>query len=187
MAREETIVSGAAGRYAAALFDLASSEGKTAEIEADLDRFAELVGISDDLRRLVRSPVYGADEQVKGLTAVAETVELKGLALNFLLVVARNRRLFAVLDMIRGYKALAATARGEISAEVRTAHPLSPAHAATLREALSAHAGRDVTLVTKVEPALIGGLIVKIGSRMIDTSLRTRLNALKVSMKEARA
>jgi F-type H+-transporting ATPase subunit delta len=184
VAREETIVSGVAGRYAAALFDLANEQGAVAEVERDLDRFAALVAESSDLERLVRSPIFQADEQIRAVSAVAEAAGIGGLALNFILLSARNRRLFAVLDMVRAFKALAAEARGEVTAEVVSAEPLGDAHAAALKQALRDHVGKEVSLAAKVDPALIGGLVVKLGSRMIDTSLRTRLNALKVAMKE---
>ena len=183
MAGEDSIVSGVAGRYASALFDLALDENALETVERDLDRFAALVNGSADLRRLVRNPIFTADEQTRALRAVLERAGIGGLTGNFLLLVARNRRLFAVTDMVRAFKALAAARRGEVRADVTSAEPLSDAQTAALREALREVTGRNVTLNARVDPALIGGLVVRLGSRQIDTSLRTRLNALKIAMK----
>ncbi len=183
MAGEDSIVSGVAGRYASALFDLALGENSLEAVERDLDRFAALVEESTDLRRLVRNPIFTADEQTRALGAVLERAGIGGLTGNFLLLAARNRRLFAVADMIRAFKALTAARRGEVRADVASAEPLSDTQTAALREALREVTGRDVTLNARVDPALIGGLVVRLGSRQIDTSLRTRLNALKIAMK----
>lgn len=178
-------VSGFAQRYAAAAFELASEAGAVEAVEADLARFAALVEESGDLKRLVESPVFRADQQLAGLSAVLERAGITGIAGNVLKLVAQNRRLFAVADIIRGFRALAAEARGETVAEVTTAEPLSEPHAAALSEALhAATGGRTVKLVRHVDPALLGGLVVKLGSRMIDTSLRTKLHSLRVAMKE---
>ncbi len=142
---------------------------------------------SPDLRRLVRSPVFGAEEQGKALAAVLDKAGIKGLAANFLLFVASNRRLFAVRDMIRGFRALVAKHKGEVTAEVTVAEKLSDAHLDALKSALkSVTGGKAVDLNVKVDPAIIGGLTVKLGSRMVDSSLRTKLNSIKHAMKEAR-
>ena len=183
MAGEDSIVSGVAGRYASALFDLALDENALEAVERDLDGFAALVDESADLRRLVRNPIFTADEQTRALRAVLDRAGIGGLTGNFLLLTARNRRLFAVADMIRAFKALTAARRGEVRADVTSAEPLSDTQTAALSEALREVTGRDVTLNARVDPALIGGLVVRLGSRQIDTSLRTRLNALKVAMK----
>jgi F-type H+-transporting ATPase subunit delta len=183
VAGEDSIVSGVAGRYASALFDLALDENSLEAVERDLDGFAALVDESADLRRLVRNPIFTADEQTRALRAVLERAGIGGLTANFLLLTARNRRLFAVADMIRAFKALTAARRGEVRADVTSAEPLSDTQTAALREALREVTGRDVTLHARVDPALIGGLVVRLGSRQIDTSLRTRLNALKIAMK----
>ena len=183
MAGEDSIVSGVAGRYASALFDLALDENSLEAVERDLDRFAALVNESADLKRLVRNPIFTADEQERALRAVLARAGIGGLTANFLLLVARNRRLFAVADMIRAFKALTAARRGEVRADVTSAEPLSDTQTAALREALREITGRNVTLNARVDPALIGGLVVRLGSRQIDTSLRTRLNALKIAMK----
>lgn len=187
MAGEDQTVSGMAGRYAAALFDLALEQKAVDQVRKDLDSFAGLVEGSIDLERLVRSPVFGADEQGKALSAVLDKAKIRGLAANFLLVIARNRRLFAVRDMIRGYRALVAKHRGEITANVTVAEKLSNANLDALKSAIkNVTGGKDIDFDVKVDPAIIGGLIVKVGSKMVDSSLRTKLNAIKFAMKEAR-
>lgn len=175
-----------AGRYAAALLDLAKEQNALAEVEENLNKFQSLMDESEDLRRLVRSPVFSAEDQGKALGAVLAKAQIGGLAGNFLKLIARNRRLFAVTDMIRSFKALTAKARGEVPAEVTSAVALSDAHLTQLKEALKASVGKDVQLTTRVDPGLLGGLVVKVGSRMVDSSLRTKLNSIKYAMKEAR-
>jgi F-type H+-transporting ATPase subunit delta len=176
-----------AGRYATALFELALDNKAVDAIKKDLDQFDALVAGSADLNRLVRSPVFDADEQLKALSAILAKADIKGLAANFLRVITTNRRLFAVRDMIRGYRALVARHKGEVTAQVTVAEKLSDKHLDSLKTALkSVTGGKDIDLDVKVEPAIIGGLIVKVGSRMVDSSLRTKLNSIKVAMKEAR-
>jgi len=186
LASQDTIVSGVAGRYATALFDLARESNTIDALKADLDRFDALIAGSDDLLRLVRSPVFSADEQLQALTAVLERAAIAGLAERFLKLVAANRRLFAVRDMVKAFRALVADHKGEATAEVTVAEQLKDEHVAALRAALKAVTGKDVDLAVKVDPAILGGLVVKVGSRMVDTSLRTKLNAIKHAMKEAR-
>lgn len=187
MAGKGPITSGMAGRYANALFELALENKATDAVKNDLDRFDALITESDDLNRLVRSPVYGADEQLRALQAILDKAGITGLAANFLRVITTNRRLFAVRDMIRIYRALVARHKGEVTAQVTVADKLSDNNLDALRSALkSVTGGKDIDLDVKVEPAIIGGLIVKLGSRMIDSSLRTKLNAIKFAMKEAR-
>lgn len=183
---EEPIVAGVAGRYATALFELAEEAGKTAAVEAELDAFRKLLDESPDLMRLVRSPVFTGEEQQRALTAVLDKAGVKGLTGNFLGLVARNRRLFAIPGMISAFKGLTARQRGEVSAEVRSATRLDAKQTEALKASLKAALGRDVTFTASVDPALLGGLVVKIGSRMIDSSLRTKLNNLKMAMKEVR-
>ena len=178
--------SGMAGRYATALFELARESNAIDAAKADLDRFDALVAESPDLMRLVRSPVFSADEQLQALTAVLDRAGIGGLATNFLLLVTSNRRLFAVRDMIKAFRELVADYRGEAAAEVTVAEQLKDEHAAALKSALHAVSGKDVDLHIKVDPAIIGGLVVKLGSRMVDSSLRTKLNAIRHAMKEAR-
>jgi F-type H+-transporting ATPase subunit delta len=176
--------SGVAERYANALFELASDSKSVDAVEKDLNQFSALLAESPDLLRLVRSPVFSADEQLRAITGVLDKAGIGGLVANLVKVAAANRRLFAVPDMIAAYKRLAARERGEVSAEVTSAAPLTETQSADLKAALKASLGKDVTLVPHVDPSLIGGLIVKVGSRMIDGSLRTKLNSLKLAMKE---
>jgi F-type H+-transporting ATPase subunit delta len=186
LATEEPIISGAAGRYATALFDLAREANAIDAVQADLARFDALVGESADLLRLVRSPAFSTDEQLKALTAVLGRAGIGGLAGNFLKLVTSNRRLFAVRDMIKAFGDLVAQHKGEATAQVTVAEQLKDEHVQALRSALKAVSGKNVALDIKVDPAIIGGLIVKLGSRMVDSSLRTKLNAIKHAMKEAR-
>jgi F-type H+-transporting ATPase subunit delta len=177
-------VSGVAQRYANALFELALDAKSLPAVENDLNRFASLVAESPDLKRLVRSPVFSTSEQMRAVDAILAKAEIGGIVANLIKVAASNRRLFAVPEIITGFKQLAAKHRGEVAAEVTSAEPLSDAHVADLKAALKASLGKDVALATHVDPSLIGGLIVKVGSRMIDGSLRTKLNSLKLAMKE---
>ncbi len=186
MAGEEHFVSGVAGRYATALFDLARDANSIDAVQADLQRFDGLIAESPDLARLVRSPVFSADEQLSALSAVLERAGIGGLAAQFIKLVTKNRRLFAVADMVRGFRNLVAQHRGEVTAEVTVAEDIRDDHVAALRNALKAVSGKDVDLKIKVDPAIIGGLVVKLGSRMVDSSLRTKLNSIKHAMKEAR-
>jgi F-type H+-transporting ATPase subunit delta len=183
MAGEQPIVSGMAGRYATALFELALEEKALEKVRKDLDSFDALLKESPELMRLVRSPVFGADEQAK---ALAQVLKNAGLAANFLNVVAKNRRLFAVPQMIAAFRKLVAQHNGEVSADVTVAEQLSDSHLSALKSALNTMTGKDVDLNVKVDPAIIGGLVVKLGSRMVDSSLRTKLNSIKYAMKEAR-
>jgi len=183
VAGEGAIVSGVAGRYGTALFELALEANALDAVAADLDRFDALVGASADLARLVRSPVFSAEEQVKALTAVLDGTGIAGLAGQFLKLVASNRRLFAVRDMIDAYRALLANHKGEVTAEVTLADGPSDSQLAAIKEALAAVTKKDVKIDVRIDPAIIGGLIVKLGSRMVDNSLRTKLNAMKYAMK----
>ena len=175
-----------AGRYATALFDLARETNAIDAVKADLERFDALVAESADLARLVRSPVFSAAEQLQALSAVLDRAEIGGLAAQFLKLVTANRRLFAARDMVRGYRELVALHKGEATAEITVAERLKDDHVAALKSALKAVSGKDVDLNIKIDPAIIGGLVVKLGSRMVDTSLRTKLNAIRHAMKEAR-
>ena len=186
VAGEQTIVSGMAGRYATALFELALEANAIDAVAGDLDAFDRLIGDSPDLARLVRSPVFSTEEQGRAVGAILDKAGISGLAANFVKLVAANRRLFAVRDMIRGYKALVARHKGEVTAEVTVAEPLNDARLSEIKAALNAVTGKDVVVDVTVDPSIIGGLIVKLGSRMVDSSLRTKLNAIKFAMKEAR-
>ena len=185
MAAEDPSVSGVSGRYATALFELARDEKSVDAVKADLDRFDALLGDSADLKRLVRSPVFSADTQLKALIAVLDKAGITGTAANFLKVLTRNRRLFAITDVIRAFRALVAKFKGEASADVTVAERLSDRNLDALKTALKSVTGKDVALNVKVDPSIIGGLVVKLGSRMVDSSLRTKLNSIKHAMKEA--
>ncbi len=184
MAGAEPIISGMAGRYATALFELALESNAIDDVKGHLDQFDALVAESEDLRRLVRSPVFSADDQEKALVALLAKAGIGGLAANFLKLVASNRRLFAVREMVRAYRALVARHKGELTAQVTVAEPLSDPHRAAVQEALNSITGKHVGLDVTVDPAIIGGLVVKLGSRMVDSSLRTKLNSIKHAMKE---
>ncbi|MGE0230185.1 MAG: F0F1 ATP synthase subunit delta [Flavobacteriaceae bacterium] len=184
MSGDNSIVSGVAGRYATALFELSLEERKIDEVSRDLGRFNALIEGSEDLQRLVRSPVFGAGEQAGAVDALLQRAGISGIAANFIRLIARNRRLFVFQEMVRGFAALVSQHRGEISAEVTSAEPLSAAQVKALKESLKKAMGKDVSLNERVDAALIGGLIVKVGSRMIDTSIRTKLDSLKLAMKE---
>jgi F-type H+-transporting ATPase subunit delta len=186
MAGEDPITLGMAGRYATALFELALEQKAIDGVKNDLDRFDALVAESEDLRRLVRSPVFGSEEQKKALAAVLDRAGIKGIAANFLLLVTQKRRLFAVRDMVKAYRALVSRHKGEIRAQVTVAQTLSEGHLAALKDSLNSATKQQVDVEVTVDPAIIGGLVVKLGSRMIDSSLRTKLNSIKFAMKEAR-
>ena len=184
MAVEQTIVTGMAGRYATALFELAREARAIDDVRADLDRFEAMVAENADLRRLVRSPVFTAAEQTKALAAVLDKLGITGLAADFLKVVAANRRLFAVGEIVKNYRKLVAHFKGETTAEVTLAETPKDTHLAAIKDVLKSITQKDVQVDVKVDPSIIGGLIVKVGSRMVDSSLRTKLNAIRHAMKE---
>lgn len=184
VATDDPMMASVAGRYAAALFDLANEQRQLQQIEQDLSNLQNMLDSSKDFQRLVRSPVFSAEEQARALSAIAEKARLSPLTVNFLRLIARNRRQFALADMIKNFRSLAARHRGEVTADVTSAHPLTESQLETLRETLRVSvAGKSVQLHTRVDPNLLGGLVVKIGSRMIDSSLRTKLSNLKIAMK----
>jgi F-type H+-transporting ATPase subunit delta len=185
VAAEDPSVSGVSGRYATALFELARDEKSVDAVKADLDGFDALLSESADLKRLVRSPVFSADAQLKALTAVLDKAGITGIAANFLKVLTRNRRLFTVGEVIRAFRALVAKFKGEATADVTVAERLSDRNLDALKTALKTVTGKEVALNVKVDPSIIGGLVVKLGSRMVDSSLRTKLNSIKHAMKEA--
>ena len=172
-----------AGRYASALFDLAKDQNAVAAVEADLAKFDALLNESADLRSMVRSPIISATEQGNALAALITKAGIGATSANFLALVAKNRRLFVLADMIKNFRSLAAKSRGEVTAEVTSALPLTDAQTAALKETLKSSAGKDVLLAAKVDPSLLGGLVVKIGSRMIDSSLKTKLANLSIALK----
>ena len=186
MAVEQSLVSGVSGRYAKALYDIAEDRGVIDAVDADLTAFERLMDESTDLTRLIRSPVFSAEDQMKALGAIMARSGMSDTTRSFLSVVASNRRLFVLPAMLKDFRTLVAEHRNETTAEVTSAQPLSPSHASELQAALQSHDGRNVKIVTRIDPSILGGLIVKIGSRMIDSSLRTKLNNLKFAMKEVR-
>jgi F-type H+-transporting ATPase subunit delta len=174
-----------AGRYASALFALADERGVITETATELDAFASLLEDSADLRRLVRSPVFSAEAQTRAIAAVLAKTGIGGLAANFFQLIATKRRLFAVSDMIRAYHRLMDARMGVVRAEVTVAEPLRDEHRAAIEGAVRQAANAHSVLVNlKVDPEIIGGLIVRLGSRMVDGSLRTKLNTLRTRMKE---
>jgi F-type H+-transporting ATPase subunit delta len=177
------LVTGMPGRYATALFELANEANAVDQVEADFEAFDRMLDDSDDLLRLVRSPVYSADQQVRALGAILDKAGASALTTHFIQLTARNRRLFAIRDMISNFRKLAALARGEVTAEVISAHELKSDQVAALKAELKAAEARNVKLTQRVDPAILGGLIVRVGSRMIDNSLRTKLQSLKLAMK----
>ncbi|GGY47572.1 F0F1 ATP synthase subunit delta [Parvularcula lutaonensis] len=173
-----------AERYASAFFELVQEEGKVEKAEADLDALRQAYDDSEDLRRLVQSPAFSAEVKTKGIAAVLEG-KADPLTVNFMKLLASNGRLPLLLPVIRRFKEIAAEARGEVSAQVVSAHPLSDDQVQELKTQIRASVGKDVTLDTSTDPELLGGLIVKIGSRMIDSSLKTKLARLRARLKEA--
>lgn len=179
-------VSGVAGRYASALFELAQDERALDTVARDLDGFDRLIADSPDLRRLIRSPVFTAEEQLGAIDALVARAGIGGLAANFLRLVASKRRLFVMPDMIRAFRALVARSKGIVSAEVRLAEEPSPRVMDEIKAALRDMAQAEVDVAVRIDPSLIGGLVVKVGSRMVDASLKTKLNSIRIAMKEAR-
>ena len=178
------LISGVAERYASSLFEVALEAGKVDAIGAALDGIQALIDESADLKRLVLSPVFTAEDQTNALVALAQKAGLDALVTNFLKVVAGNRRLFALPGMIKAYRQIAAAHRGEVTADVTSAHALTAEQDSELKAALKGVTGKDVTLAVTIDPSILGGLIVKVGSRQIDTSLRTKLSTLKLALKE---
>lgn len=179
-------VSGVAGRYASALFELARDEGAVDSVARDLDGFERLMAESPDLVRLVKSPVFTADEQVKAVAALLEKAGIGGLAANLIRLVAAKRRLFVLPDMIRDYRVLVARSKGIVPAELRLAEQPSPRVLDDIKSAIRDMAGSEVDVAVTLDPSLIGGLVVKVGSHMVDASLKTKLNNIRLAMKEAR-
>ncbi|TJV23184.1 MAG: F0F1 ATP synthase subunit delta [Mesorhizobium sp.] len=184
MAQSSSPISGVAERYAGSLFELALQANSVAKVEADLNSFEAMLAGSADLTRLINSPVFSSEDQAKAIAAITDKAGIAGLTGNFLRVVARNRRLFAIPGMIRAFRQISAEHRGETAAEVTSAHELTAAQQTELKAALKSVAGKDVAISVTVDPSLLGGLVVKMGSRQIDTSLKTKLNSLKLALKE---
>ncbi|MDE2383964.1 MAG: F0F1 ATP synthase subunit delta [Alphaproteobacteria bacterium] len=177
------MTSGVAGRYASALFDLATEEKAVPAVAKALDGLSKAISDSSDLKRLLSSPVFKTEDQMSAIDALASKGGLSGLALNFVRLMCDNRRLAALPDAIAAFQALVAEAKGEAVAEVTSAEKLSATQLKDLTAALKARVGKDVQLVTKIDSSILGGLTVKIGSTLIDNSLKTKLSNLKTAMK----
>lgn len=183
---EGPLVAGVSGRYASALFDLARDERQVDAVAEGLERFDGLLKESADLRRLVRSPVFSGEEQAAAIGAILERAGITGLAANFIRLSAANRRLFALPGMIAAFRALVRTSKGIVTAEVRVAERPSDAVIEEIKASLRDVSKSEIDLDLHVDPSLIGGLVVKMGSRMVDASLRTRLNGIRLAMREVR-
>jgi F-type H+-transporting ATPase subunit delta len=183
LASEATGVSGLAGRYATALFDLADQEKALDQVAQDLSVLRAMLESSADLMRLVRSPVLSRASQAQAMAALVERADLAPMTRNFVGLVARNRRLFALPGMISGYLRLLAERRGEIRAEVTAAQAMTDEQVVAINDQLKRAMGSKVAVEIRVDPALIGGLVVKVGSRMVDGSLRSKLQRLQLAMR----
>lgn len=199
MSSEASIVAGIASRYTSALFDLAAEAERDAglardlgvaggaldQVAADLEVLRLVIDQSPDFRRMMTSPVITREDQARAVAAIAAKAQLSGLTRNFLGLLAKNRRLFVLPRIIEAYVALLADLRGEVRAEVASARALSDAQRAALVEQLRGALGKEVSVAERVDESLLGGLVVKVGSRMIDSSLKTKLANLKLALKEA--
>ncbi len=184
MVAETSIVSGLSGRYAVALFDLAKEGGELESVAADLDRIDAMMRESADLVRLVRSPVLSREDQGKAMEAVMAKAEIGDTTRRFIGLVAQNRRLFSLGAMIESFRLLLSSHKGEVTAEVTSAQALDEGQLSAVSASLAKAVGREVNVTANVDESLIAGLVVKVGSRMIDNSLRTKLQNLQFAMKE---
>jgi F-type H+-transporting ATPase subunit delta len=182
---DTTPVSGVSGRYATALFELAQEDGQLDAVEAHLRQLAQALEESADFATLVSSPLYSREEQAGALAALCKAMKIGAPTGNLLALMASKRRLFALGDVIKGFNALLADKRGVVPVEVRAARALSAAQRKALEEALAQATGSKVALDLAVDKSLIGGLVVKVGSKMIDSSIRSKLSQLQTAMKEA--
>jgi F-type H+-transporting ATPase subunit delta len=171
------------GRYASALYELASEGKAVTKVEADLETLGEAIAQSDDLAALIRNPQVSREASAGAMAAVAKALKLSDLTGKFLGTMAANRRLAKLPETIRAFASIAAAARGEVTAEVTSAHPLSAAQLESLGDKLKAREGKDIKIKASVDPELLGGLVVRMGSQQIDSSIRTRLNTLANAMK----
>ncbi len=183
MSAESIGATGLAGRYATALFDLAEADKQLDRVSGDLGQLGRMIEESGDLTRLIRSPAISRQDQGRAMAAVLEKAKMSGLTRNFVGTVAKNRRLFALPVMIAAYQGLLAQRRGEATAEVVSAQPLTKKQIEQLGRSLKKAIGSKVAVDAKVDPGLLGGLVIKIGSRMVDSSIRTKLTQLRLSMK----
>lgn len=185
MASETTAATGLAGRYATALFELAEEAKELDRMAEDLRTLRAMIDASEDLNRMIRSPVIARDEQAAAMDKILEAAEASSMTRRFVGVVAANRRLFALSDMIESFLELLARHRGEVAAEVTSAVALSERQLGDLSAALKRVLGGAINVETKIDPSLIGGLVVKVGSRMVDTSLNTKLQQLRLAIRGA--
>lgn len=183
MAGGETYSAGLAGRYATALFELAIEERGVEVVSRDLAALKGLLAESAELTRLVRAPVFSAEQQRLGMDAVLRRMEATPLTVRFVLTLASKRRLFALSDTIRAFEELVARQKGEVDAEISTARALKDSEIREIKGVLKTKLGREARLSMKVAPALLGGLILKVGSRMIDSSLRGKLEGMRAAMR----
>ena len=181
---ENKPVSGVSGRYATALFELAEESGDLDGVSGQLDTLSDAIASSADLRTLIASPLYAREDQERAMAAVCKAAEIGAPTANLVALMARNRRLFALPDVIRGFRTLLARKRGILTAEVRAARPLNDSQTSALADTLRSSTGSDIVLDVTVDETLIGGLVVKVGSKMIDTSIRSKLDRLQTAMKE---
>ena len=189
MTETSSLISSVAQRYAGSLFDLASDANCVEAVEKELSSFADMIANSKDLQLLIESPAFSAEQQLAAIDSIAKKAGLdgvgpKGLTGNFLRVIAEHRRLNKLPEIINGFHILAARARGEVSAEVISAIALTSAQEKELKAVLGQVVGKDVALHVAIDPAILGGLVVRVGSQQIDTSLRTKLSSLKLALKE---
>ena len=185
MAAASTDTSGLAGRYAGALFDLAKDQKALDQVQADLSGMKGLLAESADLTRLIESPAISKDDQVRALTSVAKQAGASELTTRFLGLLADKRRAFALPQIINAYEAMLSDEKGEVQAELISAVELSKEQTDAVRDKISQSVGKTVTMTSSVDPSLLGGLVVRVGSRMIDASLKTKLHQLELAMKGA--
>ena len=184
MSEPASISSGIASRYATAVFELAKQEKKLKQLEKDVDELDDALNKSLDLRSLVTSPLYTRGEVGQAIEAVARSMKLQPTMVNTLALMAKKRRLFVMPNLLAALRTRISEEKGQVTAEVISAKELSKAQAASLAKTLKAQMSMDVELKAPVDESLIGGLVVKVGSKMIDTSIRAKLNALQNKMKE---
>ncbi len=183
MSSKTSDVLGLSGRYADALLELAVDNGAVESVEADAKLLRQMVADSVDLRRFIESPVFSRADHMKGLDAVIEKAGIGDLTRKFVLLIAHNRRLFALSEILEVLLKKMAERRGEVTAAVTSARALTAAQRTALANALKKATGQDVNVEASVDPKVLGGLVVRIGSRMVDSSLRSQLQRLQLAMK----
>ncbi|SFR10285.1 F0F1 ATP synthase subunit delta [Poseidonocella sedimentorum] len=184
MSEPASISSGIAARYASAAFDLASDANELPTLESDVDQLADALAESDDFRAMIASPIYSRETLDSAIAALAAKMALSGITTNTLRLMAQKRRLFVLPQFVAALREMIATSRGEITAEVTSAKALTKAQSERLAKTLKERVGKDIKIEATVDESLIGGLVVKVGSRMIDSSIRAKLNSLQNAMKE---